>query len=152
MPPAKAIHTKLQDALTAALDEVIDADFEVDKEFPFQPLPEHECWVADVAVFDRARWDATPRNGYFAGVPQLVIEVLSPSNSASEMLDREQTCLSNGGRQFWLLDPDRRTVKVTTAEGVTRSFSGTGEIPLDAVGASQRLSLARIFAAESQLS
>jgi hypothetical protein len=30
------------------------------------------------------------------GVPEIVIEVLSPSNTASEMLDREQICLENG--------------------------------------------------------
>ena len=152
MPPVKAIHTKLQNALVKALCSLSDARYEAIKELPFRPRAEHEVWVADVAVVDRAKWEATSNDDYFAGVPTIVIEVLSPSNTASEVFDRERMCLSNGGREFWVLDPRRQTIKVTTADGHTRSYSATEEIPLECVSTGNSLPVARIFAVESQLS
>lgn len=122
LPPVKKIHTKLQKTLVTLLESALRAsrsatDYVVDKEFPFRPLPEYEVWVADVAVFSRMVWEQTPDDEYFHGVPDLVIEVLSPSNTASEMLDREEICLSNGGREFWLVDPQRNAVRVMRAGG-----------------------------------
>ncbi len=93
------------------------AEYGVDKEFPFRPAPEYEVWVADVAVFNLLLWEQTADDDYFRGVPTIVIEVLSPSNSASEMLEREEICLRHGGREFWLVDPQRETVKVIRADG-----------------------------------
>ncbi len=74
-------------------------------------------WVADVAVFGLSRWEETPDDDYFRGVPEIVIEVLSPSNTTSEMMDREEICLRRGGREFWLVDPERESVKVVRADG-----------------------------------
>ena len=152
MPPVKAIHVELQDALVEALSQLLGPAFKVSKEFPFQPLPEHEVWSADVAVLTRSRWKSTPRDSYFAGVPTIAIEVLSPSNTASEMFDRERMCLSNGGQEFWVLDPKRQTIKVTTSGGRTRSYGLAEEIPLECISTGSSLSIARIFGAESQLS
>ncbi len=152
MPPVKSLHVELQDVLVEALAELLGPAYQVSQEIPFRPLPEHEVWTADVAVVTRSRWKTTPRNGYFAGVPEIVIEVLSPSNTASEMLDREQTCLVNGGLQFWQVDPSRRAVRVTNSDGFMRSYGASDEIPLAAAGTGKKLALARIFEAESQLS
>ena len=73
--------------------------------------------VFNSAVVDRERDQSTADDDYFRGVPEIVIEVLSPSNTAPEMLEREAICLRHGGREFWRCDPVQRTVKVTTAEG-----------------------------------
>ncbi len=54
---------------------------------------------------------------YFRGVPEIVIEVLSPSNTASEMTAREEICLRRGGQEFWLVDPVRESVRVVRADG-----------------------------------
>jgi len=48
------------------------------------------------------------------GAPDLVIEILSPSNTVAEMYEREELCLENGAQEFWVVDIDRRGVKVTT--------------------------------------
>ena len=152
MPPVKAFHTKLQNALVQALGSLAGPAYETIKEFPFRPCAEHEAWVADVAVVDRAQWEATSNNDYFAGVPTIAIEVLSPSNTASETFDRERMCLSNGGQEFWVLDPKRQTIKVTTSGGRTRSYGLAEEIPIECISTGSSLSIARIFGAESQLS
>ena len=46
-----------------------------------------------------------------------MIEVLSPSNTVAEMLDRRNVCLENGAREFWLVDIDHRSVEVSTPDG-----------------------------------
>lgn len=38
---------------------------------------------------------------YLRGAPDLIIEVLSPSNTATEICDKEKLCLENGAREFW---------------------------------------------------
>jgi Uma2 family endonuclease len=68
-----------------------------------------------------------PDDDYFRGVPAIVIEVLSPSNTASEILDREETCLRHGAQEFWLVDPQRQTLKLLRAGGMSNVFH-LGEI------------------------
>lgn len=118
LPPVKKLHTKFQKRLVSLLEARLDAaHYGADKEFPFRPVREHEVWIADVALFALATWEQTPDDDYYRGVPAIVIEVLSRSNSASEMLEREELCLSHGGQEFWLVDPQRETVKVIRAGG-----------------------------------
>ena len=118
LPPVKKLHTKLQKRLVTLLEARLNpAEQGVDKEFPFRPAPEYEVWVADVALFSLTLWEQTADDDYFHGVPAIVIEVLSPSNSASEMLEREEICLRHEGREFWLVDPQRESVKVIRANG-----------------------------------
>jgi Uma2 family endonuclease len=78
---------------------------------------EYQVWVADVAVFSLSHWKETSDDDYFRGVPKIVIEVLSPSNTASEMMAREEICLLHGRQEFWLVDPVRESVKVVNAGG-----------------------------------
>jgi Uma2 family endonuclease len=64
------------------------------------------------------------------GAPDIVMEVLSPSNTASEMLDKEQICLENGAREFWVVDPVRRQVKVSGADGHAATYKAGQSVPL----------------------
>src|ERR1700679_3590363 len=91
LPPVKKLHTKLRKGLVSLLEARLNpaehgVDHGVEKEFPFRPAPEYEVWVADVALFSLALWEQTADDDYFRGVPAIVIQVLSPSNSAFEML------------------------------------------------------------------
>ena len=79
-------------------------------------------------MFSLALLKQTADDDYFRGVPAIVIEVLSPSNTASEMIDREEICLRNGGREFWLVDPQRRSVKVILADGYSNVYDLAGVI------------------------
>ena len=64
------------------------------------------------------------------GAPDLVVELLSPSNTASEMFDKERLCLENGAREFWVVDTTRRTVRVATASGHPMTFQSGESIPV----------------------
>jgi Uma2 family endonuclease len=139
LPPVKKLHTKLQKRLVQLLEACLyPAEQGADKEFPFRPAPEHEVWEADVALFSLAVDD------YFRGVPSIVIEVLSPSNSASEMLDREETCLRYGGREFWLVDPQRATVKVIRSGGRSKVYGASSMIESGTLGG--LIAVSEIFA------
>ena len=145
LPPVKKLHTKLQKRLVSLLETTLDrAQFGVDKQFPFRPAPEYEVWIADVALFSLALWEQTPDDAYFRGVPTIVVEVLSPSNSASEMIEREEICLRHGGQEFWLMDPRRASVKVIRAGGYSNVYDSTAAIESRALGGS--LAVRDIFA------
>lgn len=129
LPPVKKLHTKLQKRLVSLVEASLrSTEFGVDKEFPFRPAAEYEVWVADVAVFSQRIWNETADDDYFRGVPAMVIEILSPSNTASEMLDREEVCLRHGGREFWLVDPERKSIKVIRADGSSTIHDQTAVI------------------------
>ena len=94
---------------------------------PYRPVPEYEGWAADVAYLSRERWDAVDH--HLAGAPELVIEVLSPSNTKAEMLHKRKLCLENGSREFWIVSIEKRQVEVFTQDQVITYKSGQ-EIPL----------------------
>jgi Uma2 family endonuclease len=127
-------HTKAQRRLRQLLEAVVGATGVVEIEIPFRPLPEYEVWAADVAFVSRKRWEQINPDGYLQGAPELVIEVLSPSNTAEEMLDKEKICLEGGCREFWVVDEKRRQVKVSTPDGVTKTYHEDQEIPLPLFG------------------
>src|SRR5207237_681504 len=82
----------------------------VETVMPYRPLPEYECWGADVAYVSNARWQSI--EDWLLGAPELVVEVLSPADTASEVFDKRQTCLENGCLKFWVVDPKRQQVEV----------------------------------------
>ena len=124
----KLPHVRAQRQLRRLLEHAAGDAGVVDKEIPYRPLPEHECWGADVAFVSRKRWDSF--DDYLMGAPELVIEVLSPSNTAAEMLDKRNTCLENGAREFWVVDTAHRQIEVSTPDGHTRTYKSGQEIPL----------------------
>jgi Uma2 family endonuclease len=99
---------------------------EASMELGFRARPDFEYWIADVAVISRERWRAIPKDGNLQGVPDLVVEVLSPSNTAWEIFDKEQVCLANGAREFWVVDPVREVVRVSGIDGPARTY-GQGQ-------------------------
>jgi Uma2 family endonuclease len=102
----------------------------VETEVAFRALPEYDLRGADVAFVAQQRWDATPDDDNLHGSPELVIEVLSPSNTRAEIHEKAVLCLSTGCHEFWVVDPRRRNVSVTR-QGCEAVVYGIGDrIPL----------------------
>jgi Uma2 family endonuclease len=135
------IQWRIRDLLKAALGLLGCVETEV----PFRPLPEHELWAADVAFISRTRFASIDENDTLHGAPEIVIEVLSPSNTASGINEKAAVCLENGSVEFWVVDQRRREIKVSTPDGLTRTYKSGESIPLTLAG-SQSLSVDLIFA------
>ena len=119
-----AIQLQLRDLFASAAGSA----GKVGMEWGFRPTGEYQYFVADVAFVSRERFKAISR--YLAGSPELVAEVLSASNTAAELLDKEQLCLENGCLEFWVVDPKRQTVRVSTSDGHSHTYRAGQKIPL----------------------
>jgi hypothetical protein len=60
------------------------------------------------------------------------------------MNEREQLCLQNGAKEFWVVDADRSLMKVSTPDGITRTWQSGQEIPLPLFGGN-KLAVDAIF-------
>jgi Uma2 family endonuclease len=133
MPPPKQVHTWLQQRIMRRLDRHAEPYGVVGMEIPFQPVPENEYYRVDVAFVSSKRWNAN-RSGYLQGSPEIVIEVLSPSNTFSEMNDRRRLFLETGCLEFWVVDIDQFQIDVSTPDGITTTYRRSQSIPLPLFG------------------
>ncbi len=62
-----------------------------------------------MAFVSQSRWIATDDDDNLHGSPELVIEILSPSNTKSEMREKATLYLSTEAEQFWVVDPKQKT-------------------------------------------
>lgn len=64
-------------------------------------------------------WDRRPTSttGFAELAPDLAVEVLSPSDRPGEVLAKVADWLSAGSTLVWVIDPDRRLVRVYRADG-----------------------------------
>lgn len=121
VPPPKWGHQAFQRRLSKLIETAAGEGFVVGVEMAFRPGPEYEVWVGDVGCVSRERVDATGVDEYLMGAPELVVEVLSPSNTVDEINDKMSVCMANGCRSFWTVDAKRKRVSVTEGD-VTRHY------------------------------
>lgn len=139
VPPRKHLRARIQQTILELLLPLAHGKGFITNELPFR-APGHEAWQADLG-FVREERDAAIVD-YLEGAPDLVIEVLSPSNTVQEINDKMDICLANGCDSFWVVDPKRRTVSVTEGD-VTRQYRESMSIPPPLNGT---LAVAAIFA------
>jgi Uma2 family endonuclease len=89
----------------------------------------------DLAYVRRERLlDPEPR-GFPDLAPDLVVEVLSPDDRPGEVLAKVADWLSAGTPLVWIIDPQRRSVRVYRADGTAdlltadRALDGEGVLP-----------------------
>ena len=59
------------------------------------------------------------------GAPALVIEIVSPSSGTTDRETKRSIYAEHGVQEYWLVDPDTRTISVMALRG--REFRGVGE-------------------------
>jgi Uma2 family endonuclease len=111
---------------------------------PFRALPDYDLRAADVAFVTRERWDAVGDEDDLRGAPELVIEILSPSNTRSKIQELAALCLSAGTQELWVVDAKRQTVTITVRDGATVVYRANDRIPLSLFGG--HLSVSEVFA------
>jgi len=67
---------------------------------------------------------ADPR-GFFPGAPDLAVEVLSPSDRASEVSAKVRDWLEAGAAAVWVVDPENQTVTVYRSPGEAAILGGS---------------------------
>ena len=139
----KMRHAKLQSRLVRLLRPKAEHLGVVESEVTFRALPEYELRGADVAYVAQTRWDATGDDDNLRGSPELVIEVLSPSNTKQEMREKATLYLSTGAQEFWVVNPKRENVTVMR-EGGTFVYEKGSSVSLSLF--QDELSVSDIFA------
>lgn len=74
----------------------------------------------DVGVTLRPRSSEAEPGGWIRGAPDVAVEVLSPSDTATAMHRKTSDYLEAGARLVWLVDPALRTVTIHRPDGSAR--------------------------------
>jgi Uma2 family endonuclease len=145
MPPPKGRHGRVETALLAAIDRYLDQRARALGRDPEHGLDARDRLVGFVAggafgmqftvpddpnqvrgadgvyvpaeQYARVTWD---EQTYFPEVAHLVIEVISPSETATDVGEKVQDYLAGGARRVWCVYPLLRTVHIHDVDGPTR--------------------------------
>ena len=118
MPPAKAQHTRIIRSINRSLSAYIDEHGigEVYSEGGYfvSREPEPTLRQPDVSFLSTGRLNSLD-NDYFAGAPDLAVEVVSPGNDAAELDVKIAQYLAHGSKEVWVFFPKTRTVMIHQA-------------------------------------
>jgi len=143
LPRPKPWEIKLRMKLTELLQPIASGRGYIVMELPFRAVSEYELRGADVAFVTKARWDDV-NDGYLFGAPELVIEILSPSNTKAQLREYAALCLANGCEEFCTVDSKTKTINVTSPDGRLVQYSGGMDVPLTMLGGTS-ISVDKIF-------
>jgi len=122
-----ALHTQLSNFLMGKPGEVFYSPFDVRLNFD---KGDNTVLQPDVIVFcDTSKLSGTG----CIGAPDMVIEILSPSTARRDRVKKFNQYLLAGVREYWIVDPDDKTVAVNILEkGVyaNRTYHETDEVPV----------------------
>ncbi|MEA5419945.1 Uma2 family endonuclease [Spirulina sp. CCNP1310] len=155
-PMPKGKHSVLQGWLIAWLNQ---------RGIPTQTylaFPELRCTLGDIAPQGQAQrslvpdisvfgWERLPRDGAgeiandFAIAPDWAIEILSPAQSPSRVIDNLLFCLNYGTKLGWLLDPSEKILISFQPNQQPQTWSNAAIVPTLFM-ADQNLSVEEIFA------
>ena len=126
--PPSAEHVRLQIHLQSVLQNLLQDAYIVVREFYF--VLSTEGRRADVAAVEANRWRGWEK-GVFTGSPEIVIEILSPSNRAADLTHLRRVCLDEGAEQFWVVDPFEQMVEIYRRDGSWKEYSYKHEVAIN---------------------
>ena len=68
-----------------------------------------------------------------AGAPDMIVEILSPSTAAHDKLIKFNKYLQHGVREYWIVDPDIKTVSAHILENGKYTVSAYGDTDTPAI-------------------
>ena len=82
--------------------------------------------VPDVAFIRAERLRGNRTRGFFSGAPDLVVEVLSPSDRYRRPARKVAEYLRAGALLVWIIDPEERSATVHRADGTVETYGADG--------------------------
>ena len=142
VPPPSNLHVGLQRRIEEALAPLLQGtSYWAWREFYY--VLASNSRRANVAIVLEAR--RSEDHLIFRGGPEIVIEVLSPSNSALDLDRLRVACFEEGTREFWIVNPVLRTVTVYRKPKSIAVYDEQQSLPLEALGLTSELSLSDVF-------
>lgn len=89
----------------------------------FGPPGRERAWVPDFVFIAHEHLAEGEMERAHYGPPDLAVEILSPDDRASDVLDKISFYVAHGVRLLWVIDPRLRTVAVYTAGGRTGTLT-----------------------------
>ena len=132
LPPAKSKHTVIAANTANILRALEQAGLgRVLSEGGYKLSDEPPTWIQpDVSFLRTERLRQTAGDAYFLGAPELAVEVVSPSETASTLRRKIDLLLKHGGHAVWVVYPKTGIVVVHLPDGA--SFTRTTGDTLDA--------------------
>ena len=101
----------------------------------------------DIAFVRRERIRASGRpTGFWPGPPDLAVEVLSPSDTISEVDETMAAWLSAGAAAVWVVNPQHRTVTIHRTGSAARTLSEAEALDAGDIVPGFRLPVGELFA------
>jgi Uma2 family endonuclease len=150
MSPAGAEHGQFGANVVASLHTYVRAEklgtvFNSDTGFVLSRDPD-TVRAPDGAFVSRVRIRAAGRvKGYWPGVPDLAIEVISPGDLYSEVDEKVAEWLASGTQMVVVLNPRRRTADIHRPATPVRILSGADVLDGEDVVPGWLMSLADVF-------
>ena len=103
----------------------------------------------DITFVSASRMDIVESDN-IRGAPDLVVEIISPSNPERDVVRKRDIYARNGVGEYWIADPDARSIRVMALEGSTYSIIGeygVGDKLTSPILKGPRLGVEGVFAA-----
>jgi Uma2 family endonuclease len=136
MSPANRLHGRLALLIGSALMRYVEdrALGEVNVEVGYHPPGDRSTLLApDVAYISQARLSQQPEDNFLSIMPDLAVEIVSPSNTIGQIRRKAAIYLDNGARLVWIVLPGEKGVDVC------RSAAGA-RLDIEFIGQSGKLS------------
>lgn len=145
-------HASVTAKVARRLDEWLDANPDPRGEilageagFRLRRAPDTTVGI-DVAYISAELAQRTPRDVFLIdGAPVLVVEILSPSDTHEELVDKIELYLETGVQVVWIVDPDLRTVTVYRPDAKPVLYNESQELSGDPDLPGLRMKIAELF-------
>jgi len=103
--------------------------------------------IPDVIVISRAAYEALQQQrGWYAGAPELAIEVVSTHDTARQIDRKRRQYLEAGAASVWIVYPELRHVMVFRADGSVGDFVAGRSISEPALFGDRAVDVSAVFA------
>jgi Uma2 family endonuclease len=99
----------------------------------------------DVSFVAASRLPRQSPRGFFPGAPDLVVEVLSPTNTRRELDERLRDFFESGTKLAWIIDPEEKSAEVCHSPTDRRMVGPGGTLDGEDILPGFKLPLADLF-------